>query len=327
MQRIMKHLSQIKNNVLHSNSNDGDSAKKFEYLLNVEHLQIYTKKYVYSCHEIISWFDKVDLSMIKSLKLNVLRDNCVKINTNDDIQFFGYDNGKVLYITYNHKQIKHCGYFDTDRITDYVHKSETCCSAATWQRLIDIISQWNRLIDQFNCKIPKSKSIDGINLVMLIDVSKGDVWMNVSTDLSKSAKLVNVIQSLYNWYQSGNVGANLLFRVLHVIDQSCIKKDTYTQKSSQHGPVKSKKIRVNKDLRKQGWIQLIVKALTSIFKCQSDWNNNDFYPFGLFDNHEQVKCIKLLDRATVKLFAPIWVNWWENIVETTLCFTIKPCEM
>ena len=326
IQRMVKDLSQIKNNTLNSNCNndgdhDGDKGTKVKYMLNVDHLQIYTNKHVYSCHEIVSWFENVDLSMIKSIKLNVLMDNCVKTIGSHNIKFFGYDHIKVHPIEYVHKQIKYTGYFDTGTIIDH-DQSQICGSASTWQKLIDIISQWNRLIDQFNCKREKRDSsncmnnnhnhnikIEGINLLMSIDVNKGDSWMNASTNLSKSAKLVNVIQSLYNWYDSGNIGANLIFRVLHVIDKSFVENIPYFDRKNA-----CKRILVNEDLRQQGWIKLIVKALVTVFKCQNNCQIiiHHFYPFGLFSGYEQSKCIKLLDRVTIKLFAPKWVNKCNN---------------
>ena len=322
IEAILKDLSKIN---INNNNNDHDpdhdtDTTKFKYLLNVEHLKICTRKYIYSCDEFINWFYDIDLSMIKCLEFSVMMDKCVKKNLQDDVMFliYDYDNKNVSSIMYDHKHINYTDYFDT-RSMHYKHKSyiyelEPCCSATTWKEMNNIICEWNQFIDliQLN-KTNNNMKIEGINLVMLIDWRKGNSWMHVGTDLSKSDKLVNLIQSLYKWYNNGNIGANLFFRVSHIIDERCVQNYALF-----------KQVRSNQVLKKQGWIKLTIKALTSVFKCHSEWEKDDFYPFDLFTESQQYKQLKLLDRVTIKLFVPIWIDMTANIVETTFCVTIQP---
>ena len=101
-------------------------------------------------------------------------------------------------------------------------------------------------------------------------------------------------------YKNGNIAINLWFRVEHEQNQSVIKKENRKD--------------VHDNLKKEKWIQLIVKATQKVF-CQLN-SNDTFY---LFDQGDQDQgfpnCVNLLERVIIKLLAP-------SPLATTLCLTI-----
>ena len=163
---------------------------------------------------------------------------------------------------------------------------------------------------------------------MSIGIDRANLWINVGLQLSKSQRLVKIIESMYKWYKSGNVTANLWFQVEHALD----KDDDI--------PVYDHDV-----LRLEKWIQLIVKAAKTVF-CQlneydgidvSTENDNEYYVFDhdrgdelqlqlQSDDHDRFpSCVTLLDKVTIKLFAPQHHTRTGGVptIATTLCLSIE----
>ena len=115
-----------------------------------------------------------------------------------------------------------------------------------------------------------SATMRGINIILKIDGARAiHQWQNVDLDLSKSQKLINVVQILYQWYKCGtmmNVGVG--FQVPIGKDKNDI--DAYVDKILYKlREMKAKAIKESK------WIKLIIKAIIHVFKFRIQFETKD----------------------------------------------------
>ena len=245
------------------------------------------------------------------------------------------------------------------------------------------IAKWNQLIGSMTNvqdKGIKTKfknnyyemNVYGINLAMKVGAERKRKWnTNVDLDLCDDKKLMNIIQSLYKWYQSGNVTVNVWFRVGDRIERGSwpqlhhdssnsnielgfndidmktnhysnqrerrrarlMQREQEREKNKQIEEMKKERHeKMDDHLKEQKWIQLIVKAVTTVFS-HSNFSDSiiddlsrdrlEYYPF---DDNVDVnafpKCVTLMGgRIKMKLFCRQEEN--TDMLVTTLCITVN----
>ena len=340
------------------------------FVLNAEKVEIYTKVKCYLIDHFMIWFDNIDLTTVKTLEFKpILWDyeirrqaesrsrstptlcemfygdhDCNKYNRDyRNVDCFNarkfIDTCVAKYKWTSQSEIIHVKWVKRLRMelqewyTNYYDNvlenngtgnfgDELRCTSTSIKQLVQDIGKWNQLMGL-------SKGVMrmyGINLVLKISFTRARFWMDVGLDLSKSKQLMKLMQLLYQWCINGNVSANIWFHIQH--------EEEYI--SNRRG--KSKNIgAVHDDLKKEKWIQLIVKAVKKVFCPQLILNydhdiqaKNEIYSHYPFENGQSFPiCVKLCDRITIKLFKPqcitefYWISSGNKAVATTLCLMIK----
>ena len=323
----MQHLLQCLSMVKQDQDSDQDSSQdQDKYLLNTKSLEFYTTMKCYSSDNIIEIFDNINLTKVESLKLSPMLMKMTKVKTVSPVELLveSLGHGDAHRINCHLHQVECSPYFDTfidknnNQCTlkthckkfDFEFDSKLGCTKKYLKRLSQDIETWDSLIG-LNRK--GNMKVDGINLVMSIGINRAKLWMNVGLQLSKSQRLVEIIESMYKWYKSGNVTANLWFQVEHVDDVPVYDHD---------------------NLRLEKWIQLIVKAAKKVF-CQSNGydehdgidvstaNDNDYYVFDHNDGFPS--CVTLLDKVSLTLFRPQHYTQSGGVstIATTLCLSVQ----
>ena len=339
--RMQQLLRQLSSRVNKNDSNLKQETNTNKYILNAKRIEIYASGEDCSIDEFGDWFENVDLTTVGTIKFKPIASNidhilwrrggCVydcgsfQMNRYEKNKFI-----KVIVPKYEHSKMR-----KTDRIAEIDVEMVECerlanpesfgdsfemqmsgqgyfddrfrCIGASFVRLVNDINQWNQLMS-LDCK--GDMKVHGINLGIKIPVEKANIWMNVGFDLSKSKRLMNMMQLLYQWHINGNVNANIWFQIQH---QVCLSTNDKVS------------CNVHNDLKKEKWIQLIVKAVKKVF-CQLSVddlsNENAYYPFQECPSFPI--CVTLCDRIAIKLFAPKRVQvCHKDAIATTLCLMIK----
>lgn len=252
-----------------SENESGTCSEICTNILNATRLEICCQEKNYSGEHLLECCNDVDLSKLECLKFSIIPDGAIK--NKESIQRtvlsrFQYPHQQMRKIEYHHKIV--------DTLTvDSKDLTVVKLKGYSFSELYDKIKLW---CEHSQLKLKKQPNI--IKLFMTVNAERGTSWVNALLDLSKSKNLIKLIQYFNEQSKFEQfLKAELQLQVSH------------------YGIC---------DLDKEKWIQLIIKAITTVYNYNKKHNQNKnvLYPF---DSSQQFpKTAILSQNISVKLLKP-----------------------
>ena len=248
-------------------SESDSSTETCTNILNVTQLEICTAEKHYTGDYLLKCCNDIDLSKLECLKFSIVFDDIVTRRESVQrtiLQHYQYPEVQIEKIEYHRKSINNTVTIDSKNL-DVIK-----LQGSSFSDLRDKMKLWYE-----HSKLKLKTEPETINLDMTISAQRGTSWVNALLDLSKSKNLIKLIQ--------------------YIDEQSKLQQSFKVEFQVQ---VSHREIC---DLHQEKWIQLIVKAIQTVFNGdnKNGENSNDFYPF---DTSQQFpKIVSLSQNVSVKL--------------------------